>query len=46
VKIHRLRVIHLYEADLNLLWVVKWRESMHKAIKTKSNKTINCARLD
>jgi hypothetical protein len=36
VKIHRLRVIHLYKADLSLLWGVKWREGMHKAIKTKS----------
>jgi hypothetical protein len=36
VKIHRLRVIHLYEADLSLLWGVKWREGMHKALKTKS----------
>jgi hypothetical protein len=35
VKIHILRVIHLYEADLSLLWGVKWREGMHKAIKTK-----------
>jgi hypothetical protein len=36
VKIHRLRVIHLYEADLSLLWGVKWREGMHKALKTKA----------
>jgi hypothetical protein len=36
VKIHRLRVIHLYEADLSLLWGVKWREGMHTALKTKS----------
>jgi hypothetical protein len=35
VKIHRLRVIHLYEADLSLLWGVKWRERMHKALKIK-----------
>jgi hypothetical protein len=36
VKIHRLRVIHLYEADLSLLWGVKWREGMHNALRTKS----------
>ena len=36
VKIHRLRVIHLYEADLSLLWGVKWREGMHTALKTKA----------
>jgi hypothetical protein len=29
VKIHRLRVIHLYEADYNLLLGIKWREAMH-----------------
>jgi hypothetical protein len=36
VKIHRLRVIHLYEADLSLLWGVKWREGMQKALKLKA----------
>jgi exonuclease III len=30
-KIHRLRVIHLYEADYNLLLAVKWRQAMHHA---------------
>ena len=30
-KIHRLRVIHLYEADYNLLLAVKWRAAMHHA---------------
>ena len=30
-KIHRLRVIHLYEADYNLLLAVKWRQGMHHA---------------
>jgi hypothetical protein len=30
-KIHRLRVIHLYEADYNLLLAVKWRSAMHHA---------------
>ena len=29
-KIHRLRVIHLYEADYNLLLGVKWRQLMHR----------------
>ena len=28
-KVHRLRVIHLYEADLNLLLGVKWRSLVH-----------------
>ena len=31
VKIHRLRVIHLYEADLNFLLGLKWREAIHLA---------------
>lgn len=31
-KIHRLRVIHLYEADLNLLLGVKWRKLVHHCI--------------
>jgi hypothetical protein len=30
-KIHRLRVIHIYEADFNLLLPVKWRELLHAA---------------
>ena len=30
-RIHRLRVIHLYEADYNLLLAVKWREALHAA---------------
>jgi hypothetical protein len=32
VKIHRLRVIHLYEADLSLLLGIKWRLGMHNTI--------------
>jgi hypothetical protein len=39
VKIHRLRVIHLYKADLSLLWGVKWRQGMRKAIKNKTLQT-------
>jgi hypothetical protein len=31
-KIHRLRVIHLYEADLNLILGVKWRALNHHGI--------------
>jgi hypothetical protein len=31
-KIHRLRVIHLYEADLNHLLGVKWRSLVHHCI--------------
>lgn len=34
-KIHRLRVIHLYEADYNLLLGVKWRQLMHHAVDNK-----------
>ena len=30
-QIHRLRVIHLYEADYNLMLAVKWRAAMHHA---------------
>jgi hypothetical protein len=30
-KIHRLRVIHIYEADFNLLLAVKWRHLMRSA---------------
>ena len=31
VKIHRLRVIHLYEADLNFLLGLKWKDAIHKS---------------
>lgn len=30
-RIHRLRVIHLYETDYNLLLAVKWRQAMFNA---------------
>lgn len=30
-RIHRLRIIHLYEADYNLLLAVKWRQALHLA---------------
>ena len=30
-KIHRLRVIHLFKADYNLILRVKWREALHHA---------------
>jgi hypothetical protein len=33
-RIHRLRVIHIYEADYNLLLAVKWRQAMHHAEDT------------
>lgn len=29
--VHKLRVIHLYEADLNLFFAVKWRITMARA---------------
>ena len=35
VKIHRLRVIHLYEADLGFLWGAKWGTAMKAAVKDK-----------
>ena len=35
VKIHRLRVIHIYEADLNLLMAVKWRDLL-RSVDAKS----------
>jgi hypothetical protein len=31
VKIHRTRVIHIYEADLNLCLGIKWQAAMHQA---------------
>ena len=31
-KIHRLRVIHLYKADYNLILGVKWRQVLHHAV--------------
>jgi hypothetical protein len=30
-KIHRLRVIHIYEADFNLILAVKWRQLLYHA---------------
>ena len=36
VKIHRLRVIHIYEADLALMWGVKWRESMRNSVNERT----------
>jgi hypothetical protein len=37
-KIHRLRVLHLYEADYNLILRVKWRQLMRHA---EANHTLN-----
>ena len=31
VRLHRTRVIHIYEADFNLMLGVKWRSAMHHA---------------
>ena len=31
LKIHRTRVIHIYEADYNLALGIKWRHALHKA---------------
>ena len=30
-RIHRLRVIHIYEADYNMLLAIKWRQALHFA---------------
>ena len=38
-KIHRLRVIYLYEADLNFLLGLKWKEAIHLAFK---NDIVHC----
>ena len=35
-KIHRLRVIHLYEWDFNLILCVKWRNLLHRCCDNKS----------
>jgi hypothetical protein len=35
VKIHQLRVIHLYEHDSNLVLGIKWRELIHNGIHKK-----------
>jgi hypothetical protein len=37
-RIHRLRVLHLFEADYNLILGVKWRQLMRHA---ESNQTLN-----
>ena len=34
-KIHRLRVIHLYEHDYNLLLVIKWRSLIQQCVHTR-----------
>ena len=36
LKIHPLHVIHIYEADMSLLWGAKWGASMRKAVKSKT----------
>ena len=35
IKIHRTRVIHIYEADYNLALGEKWRQAMHQAEEMK-----------
>jgi hypothetical protein len=35
-RVHRLRVIHLYEADSNFLLQAKWRAPLHHAKKNHS----------
>ena len=36
VKIHQLCVIHIYKADLALMWGVKWRSSMRKSVNERT----------
>ena len=36
VKIHRLRVIHIYEVDMSLLWGAKWGKRMKAAVHDKT----------
>ena len=31
VKIHRLRVIHIYKSDFNFLSALKWNQGIHNA---------------
>jgi len=38
VKIHRLRIIHIHEADYSLLLCIKWRQALHYA---EANHTLN-----
>ena len=33
VKIHKLRVLHLYEADLNFMLGLKWKDAIHQSLK-------------
>jgi hypothetical protein len=35
-KIHRLRVIHIYEADFNMILAIKWRQLVHHSLQTQS----------
>ena len=35
IKIHRLRVIHIYEADLSAVLGIKWRHLTHELLKRK-----------
>jgi hypothetical protein len=35
-KIHRLRVIHIYEADFNGLLGIKWKELLHQATQNQA----------
>jgi hypothetical protein len=32
IKIHRLRVLHLYEADFSALLAIKWRHLLYHAV--------------
>ena len=38
-KVHRLQVIHLYEADYTMLLSIKWRELLHHC---KDHSLLHC----
>jgi hypothetical protein len=44
-RVHRLRVIHLYEADFNLLLSVKWRKIIHHALQHETINQSQCGGL-
>ena len=40
VKVHKLRVIHLYEVDLNFMMGIKWKDAIRQSLK---DRTLNSA---
>ena len=35
-QIHRLQVIHIYEADQSTLWAKRWGDQLRKAVNEKT----------